>query len=190
MDNLENFEQNVTEIQNTSKTQDKQSVQKPKKDWKKIVKDILYYACIVAIVCILIYMYVASRPLKSENLSCEYKDKQDKIVCTQMGDVVPEWLDLNKNMIFGSNSPYAMHLVFSKGNNNYVSMKMSDYIFIAGLNRKIIYELKDQSLEDFIRFKNFVKSSEMSNFGSVLLYCSENNLSEAACKNMKRNYRK
>ena len=69
-------------------------------DYVQIVKDILYYACIVAIVCILIYMYVASRPLKSENLSCEYKDKQDKIVCTQMGDVVPEWLDLNKNMIF------------------------------------------------------------------------------------------
>ena len=73
-------------------------------------------------------------------------------------------------MIFGSNSPYAMHLVFSKGNNNYVSMKMSDYIFIAGLNRKIIYELKDQSLEDFIRFKNFVKSSEMSNFWFCSFY--------------------
>ena len=105
MDN-ENFEQNINDIQ-----VEKPLVEfKPKKDWKKLIKDILYYACIVALICIIIYMYVGSRPIKGEDFTCVYKEKQDKIVCTQIGDVVPKWLDIDLNKtgsLFGGDN-YSM----------------------------------------------------------------------------------
>lgn len=164
---------------------------RPKRDIKKLIKDILYYTCIVALICIIIYMYVASRPFETDEISCKYKEKQDKIVCTQTGDVVPEWLDININGgLFGSDN-YSMRLIFSKDNKDYVSMKMKDAVFVAGMHRKFIYEAEDQSLRDYINFKKFAKTGKMNNWGSSILYCSDLNISSHdVCREAKRRYRK
>ena len=188
MDN-ENFEQNINDIQ-----VEKPLVEfKPKKDWKKLIKDILYYACIVALICIIIYMYVGSRPIKGEDFTCVYKEKQDKIVCTQIGDVVPKWLDIDLNKtggLFGGDN-YSMLLFFSKDNKDYVSLKMKDGVFVEGMNRKFIYEMEEQTLSDYVRFKSYVKNGKIGNWGSSILYCSEKNVqSSDVCKEAKRRYRK
>ncbi len=187
MDN-ENFEQDTNNVQI-----EKPPIEfKPKKDWKKLVKDIIYYACIAALICIIIYMYIGSRPIKGEDFSCVYKEKQDKIVCTQTGDVVPKWLDVdlnNKDGLFGGDN-YSMLLIFSKDDKDYVSLKMKDGVFVEGMNRKFIYEAEEQSLSDYIRFKNYVKTGNMSNWGSSILYCSDKNVqSNDVCKEAKRRHR-
>lgn len=188
MDN-ENFKQDTNEIQI-----EKPLVEfKPKKGWKKLIKDIIYYVCIVAIICIIAYMYIGSRPIKTNDVSCVYKEKQDKTVCIQTGDVVPEWLDINLDItdgLFGRKN-YSMILIFSKDRKDYVSMKMKDAVFVTGMNRKFIFEKEDMSLSDYIRFKNYVKTGKMNNWGSTILYCSDINLSaHEVCREIKKQYKK
>ncbi len=191
----ENFEQNQEQnIEQGEVHAQKAPVEyKPKKDFKRLIKDILYYACIIAIICIIIYMYIGSRPIKSEDVSCVYKEKQDKIVCTQTGEVVPEWLNIDLNSkggLFGADN-YSMLLIFSKDKEDYVSMNMKDAVFITGMNRKFVFEADEQTLSDYIRFKNYVKTGIKNNWGSTILYCSETNLSSHdVCKEAKRLYKK
>jgi len=197
----ENFEQNTEQNAGQNQGQEENETRaeklpvkfKPKKDLKKLIKDILYYGCILALICIIIYMYIGSRPVKRDDVACVYKEKQDKIVCVQTGDIVPDWLDLNQNMlkgIFGSDT-YSMYLIFSKDNKDYIAMKMVDNVFVSGMNRKFIYETAEQSLSDYIRFKNYAVTGEISNWGSSILYCSDKNLSKNdICSDIKRNHRK
>lgn len=181
----ENNKQGETVVKN-------EVVLRTKKDVKTLIKRILYYLCVAVLVCIIIYIYIAARPFKTDEVSCEYKTKQNKIVCTQTGDVVPEWLDINieKAGVFGGNN-YSMLLLFSKDNKDYVSIKMKDGVFVNGMHRKFIYEAEDQNLKDYIRFKSYAKNGKMNNWGSSILYCSELNLSSNdTCREAKRRYRR
>ena len=141
----------------------------------------------------LIYVYVISIPLKAENLYCNYSGKFNKITCTQTGDVVPEWLQVDDNQFLkylGIGSEYTMKLIISHDKKDYKVMNMTDKEFISGMNRKFIYELKEQTFNDWIDFKKYALKASTSNWGSIVLYCSEDNLKEDICKQMKKQYKK
>lgn len=52
---------------------------------------------------------------------------------------------------------------------------MSKKELIPGLNRKFVYELNEQTFNDWIKFKTFTEKegTSYSNWSSVILYCSE-----------------
>ena len=86
----------------------------------------------------------------------------------------------------------SLHL---KGGNLYCEykvMNMTDKIFIPDMNRKFIYELQEQTFEDWINFKRYVTSQNFkyNNWGSVILYCSEDKLQDEICKKLKKQYKK
>ena len=69
---------------------------------------------------------------------------------------------------------------------------MSKKELIPGLNRKFVYELNEQTFNDWIKFKTFTEKEETSysNWGSVILYCPESNLKDDICKRLKKQYKK
>ncbi len=124
--------------------------------------------------------YILALPMKKDDdLTCLYSNKYNKITCTQIGDIVPTWFDL-----YGSN--HSMLLILKKDSSDYITLNMTDKVFIEGLNRKFIYTKHEQTLKDFIKLKFYSMNSSMSNWGSVALYCSENNLNDDICKKMKK----
>lgn len=157
-------------------------------------KIILWILLSISIFIFIIYIFI-SRPIsnKDNDIFCEYKGKFNKIICTQIGDMVPKWLDLDASNLlansFNINNPYNMYLVLQNKNGDYITMSMADKVFIPDMKRKIIYELKEQTLLDYIHFKNFVSQSQASNYGSIILFCSETNLKDNVCKNLKNKYK-
>lgn len=119
---------------------------------------------------------------------CEYSPKFNKYTCIQTGDDVPEWLNLNTNVLSRilGDSGYSMDLLITKENGDYRTLKMTDSVFITNMKRKFIYEKKEQSVWDYFRFKQYLTNSKISNWGSIVLYCSETNLKDDVCKNMKK----
>ena len=143
----------------------------------------------------LFYIYLLSLPLKNDDIYCEYKGKFNKIVCTQTGDVVPAWLQIDDNQFLkylGIGNEYSMKLVLSHNNKDYKVLEMTDKVFITDMHRKFIYELKEQTYGDWLDFKKYttLQGCKTSNWGSIILYCSENNLQEDICKRLKKQYKK
>lgn len=140
-------------------------------------------------------LYFLSLPFKSENVSCKYKSKYNKIECIQTGDIVPNWLNLD-NVDFlnylGLETNYSMKIIFEHNKQDYIVLNMSKKELIPGLNRKFVYELNEQTFNDWIKFKTFTEKegTRYSNWGSVILYCSESNLKEDVCKRLKKQYKK
>lgn len=83
-----------------------------------------------------------------------------------------------------------MKLIIYHDNKNYRVLNMVDKEFIVDMNRKFIYELKEQTFFDWIDFKKYLYNAKTNNWGSVILYCSENNLTENIYKQMKKQYKK
>ncbi len=140
-------------------------------------------------------IYILSMPINTEDLYCEYKGKFNKIICTQTGDVVPAWLQIDDNQFLkylGIGSEYSMKLVLSHNNKDYKVLEMIDKVFITDMNRKFIYELKEQTFKDWIKFKKYtvIQGCKTSNWGSIVLYCSEENMEEDICKKLKKQYKK
>ncbi len=156
-------------------------VQKTEKKLNK--KKFFISLSVFVLVIYSIYIYILSRPLITENFYCSYSNKFNKITCTQTGDVVPPWLQLDNNQ-------YLMKLIIYHDNKNYRVLNMVDKEFIVDMNRKFIYELKEQTFFDWIDFKKYLYNAKTNNWGSVILYCSENNLTENICKQMKKQYKK
>ena len=141
------------------------------------------------------YIYLLSLPLKNDDIYCEYKGKFNKIVCTQTGDVVPAWLQIDDNQFLkylGIGSEYSMKLVLSHSNKDYKVLDMTDKVFITDMNRKFIYELKEQTFGDWLDFKKYtvLQGCKTNNWGSVILYCSESNMQDDVCKKLKKQYKK
>lgn len=160
---------------------------------KKTTVKVLLVLLLSLVVFCLIYLYVVSLPVSVDNLYCSYKGKFNKIVCVQTGDIVPEWLDIDENVlsnIFGPNYKYSMKLIFSQSETDYIALDMGNKIFVQGLSRKIIYEKPEQTFIDWYHFKKFIGKSKISNWGAIVLYCSDKNLSEDICKNLKKQYKK
>lgn len=144
---------------------------------------------------IMVTLYFLSLPFKSENVSCKYKSKYNKIECTQTGDLVPDWLNLdNVDLLdyLGLGTNYSMKKIFKHNKKDYIVLNMSKKELIPGLNRKFVYELNEQTFNDWIKFKTFTEKEETSysNWGSVILYCSESNLKDDICKRLKKQYKK
>lgn len=149
-------------------------------------KGIIYSFIGIIIVVLGVFLYMlAISPLKTttDNLQCEYNNISHQILCTQVGDVVPQWLDL-KTGILPDN--YSMDLIFKKSNNDYIAMHMIDKVFITDLNRKMIFALDNKNLLDYLKFKSYVLDATTNNYGSVVLFCSDNNLNSDVCKKMKQ----
>ncbi len=166
----------------------KEQTNKFKQKWKliTIITILLFFAGF------LLRLYIISLPISGDNLYCEYKGKFNKIRCVQTGDIVPDWLDLDENTIgtlFDGKVNYSMLLIFTQDSEKYITLKMVDKVFVTDLRRKFIYEKTEQTLEDYSKFKNFVSTSKMSNWGSIALYCSNSNLSENICKELKKNHK-
>ncbi|HNW25698.1 MAG TPA: hypothetical protein PLG15_00830 [Candidatus Gastranaerophilaceae bacterium] len=165
---------------------------KPQRNWKNVIKISLITLAILLTVGFLLRLYIMTLPINGDDIYCEYKGKFNKIVCVQTGDIVPDWLDLDDSIsrgLFGGNVDYSMRLIFAKDTNMYTSLKMVDKVFVTDLRRKFIYEKAEQTLSDYIKFKKFVLGSKMSNWGSVVLYCSNSNLTEDVCKQMKSRHK-
>ena len=142
-----------------------------------------------------VFIFLLSMPLKTEDLVCKYQGKFDKITCTQTGDIVPEWLQIEDNQFLkylGIANNYTMKLILSHDSKEYKALEMTDKIFVTGLNRKFIYEIKEQTFSDWLAFKQYsiFGDCKTSNWGSVILYCSDNNLKDDICKKLKKQYRK
>lgn len=164
---------------------------KLKQNWKKFAK---YFLISLSVLFVgrLIRNYIISLPISDNDLYCEYKGKFNKIVCLQTGDVVPKWFDLGDNVsngLFNEKIDYSMLLIFKKADGRYATMKMVDKVFVTDLPRKFIYEKKEQTLNDYAIFKDYVYNGKMSNWGSVALYCSDKNLNEQTCKDMKKQHK-
>ena len=130
--------------------------------------------------------------IPSYDVTCKYQPKFNKIICTQIGDVVPAWLDIDGAPLLkylGGDSAYTMQLVLSHSNRDYKVLNMTDMVFIKDRNRKFIYELKEQSHEDWVELKKYAQTGSIGNWGSVVLYCSEDNLKDDVCIRMKKNHR-
>jgi len=158
-------------------------------------KNCFLFICIICFLIYGLYIFILSRPLKGDDLYCKYKGKYNKIVCTQTGDVVPEWLQLDNNPFLrylGISDNYSMKLIISHNNKDYIILNMAQKEFITDLNRKFIYELKEQTFRDWLDFKRYtaLQGFEYSNWGSVALYCSESNLKDEVCKKIKKQYKK
>lgn len=154
-----------------------------------MMKRIIYLSVIIVFLLLITTAYiVVSAPIttKTGDLQCKYNNISHKILCTQIGDIVPKWLDLNAGGFLGVNPDYMMELIFQKNNDDYISMHMIDRVFVEGLNRKIIYALNDKSLLDYWKFKTYIREARTNNYGSIVLFCSENNLENDVCKNMKK----
>lgn len=165
---------------------------KPKRNWKKFAKYFSISLGALLVIGVLLRIYIVSLPISGNGLYCEYKGKFNKIVCIQTGDVVPKWLDLSDNVVnglFGGKIDYSMLLIFKKADGRYATMKMVDKTFVTNLPRKFIYEKHEQTLNDYALFKDYVYNGEMSNWGSVVLYCSDTNLTDKICKDMKKQYK-
>ena len=167
--------------------------EKPK---KKINKKKFFI--ILGIVILLIYgfyIYLLALPLKWNNLYCEYKGNFNKIICTQTGDIVPNWLQLDNNPFLeylGINGEYSMKLIISHDYRDYKVLNMTNKAFITDMSRKFIYELKEQNFGDWLNFKRYTifHNCKINNYGSVILFCSENSLQEEVCKKIKKQYKK
>lgn len=161
----------------------------------KIMLVILGIIFIIFLITFGVIIFNNSRILHfdSFDVTCQYKAKFNKIVCTQIGDVVPEWLDLDDAPLLkylgGGDSVYTMKLIFSHSNKDYKVLNMTDREFIKDRNRKFIYELKEQTYGDWIEFKRYTQTGSIGNWGSILLYCSEDNLKDDICKRMKKNHK-
>lgn len=164
------------------KVQKEQLEEEPKKSNKNAI---LYGVIIPLIIVFLVAIrLVLIAPFSDRDLHCQYSAKFNKLTCTQIGDIVPKWLDTNDSSIFGSK--YSMKLVIKNKDGNYKTLDMTDSVFIPDLQRKFIYELKEQTIWDYLNFKKDLATSSRYNWGSVALYCSENNLKEQVCKDMKK----
>ncbi len=186
------MENEEKEIQASAEEKNEEQ-EKPKKKFNK--KKFFIIFGIVILLIYGFYIHLLSMPLKSDDIYCEYKGKFNKIVCTQTGDVVPAWLQLDDNQFLkylGIGSEYSMKLVFSHNNRDYRVFDMTDKVFITDMNRKFIYEQKEQTYRDWLDFKRYtmLQGYRYSNWGSVILYCSENNLQEDVCKKLKKQYKK
>ena len=167
--------------------------EKPKKKF-----NIKKFFIIVGIIILLVYgffIYLLALPLKDDTIYCEYKGKFNKIVCTQTGDIVPAWLELDDNQYLkylGLGSNYSMKLIISHDNKDYKVLDMTDKTFITDMNRKFTYELKEQTFKNWLDFKMYtaVHGYKINNWGSVILYCSEDNLENDICKKLKKQYKK
>lgn len=186
MENEEKEIQTITEEKMNEQEQPKKKLNKKK------------FFTIFGIVVLLVYgfyIYLLSLPLKNDDIYCEYKGKFNKIVCTQTGDVVPAWLQIDDNQFLkylGIGNEYSMKLVLSHNNKDYKVLEMTDKVFITDMHRKFIYELKEQTYGDWLDFKKYttLQGCKTSNWGSIILYCSENNLQEDICKRLKKQYKK
>ncbi len=149
-------------------------------------KNIIWLSIILLLFIIILFIarLILIAPFTDKDLYCEFSPKFNKFTCIQTGDIVPKWFDINENGLFGAK--YSMKLVIKNKNNNYKTLEMTDGVFIPDLQRKFIYEVKEQTMWDYIKFKNSLINNSRYNWGSVALYCSENNLSEQICKNMKK----
>jgi len=169
----------IKEIQQEEKEQ--AEMQKPKHSKNTIIFGLILPLLIVAFIARLVLI----APFVDRDLRCEYSPKFNKFTCTQTGDVVPKWLNINDSNIFGANT-YSMKLVIVPKDKNYKTIEMTDLIFITDLPRKFIYEVKEQTAWDYFKFKTMLSTSDRSNWGSTSLYCSESNLQDSVCKNMKK----
>ena len=111
---------------------------------------IILLSTILVLVLLVIAYNIALLPTKSsdKNIVCEYNGVAHKIVCTQTGDIIPEWY--SENSLFSGS--YQMQFLFKKSETDYMS------------------------------------NAEQSNWGSVILYCSDDYLEEDVCKDMKNAY--
>lgn len=147
---------------------------------------IILLSTILVLVLLVIAYNIALLPTKSsdKNIVCEYNGVAHKIVCTQTGDIIPEWY--SENSLFSGS--YQMQFLFKKSETDYIALNMSDKVLVKGLARKFIYYIEDKNVFDFIKFKQYVSNAEQSNWGSVILYCSDDYLEEDVCKDMKNAY--
>ncbi len=168
---------------------------KNKKKYKKYGLITLGIIFVIGLIILSISLYNQSKTfyISSWDVTCEYNSKFHKITCTQIGDVVPAWLDLDDAPILkylgGGSGGYTMKLVLSHSNRDYKVLNMTDKEFIRDRNRKFIYELKEQTYSDWAELKRYAKTGTVSNWGSIVLYCSEDNLTDDICKRMKKNHR-
>lgn len=146
----------------------------------------IFLSALLTLLLLIIAYNVALLPVKSteNDIVCEYNSVAHKIVCTQTGDVVPEWY--SDNSLFGDT--YKMQFIFKKSATDYIALNMSDKVMAKGLARKFIYYLEDKNVIDFIKFKQYVSKAEQSNWGSVILYCSDKYTEEDVCQDMKDKY--
>lgn len=189
---MENEEIKKEDLTNNIETNDATS---NRKSIKKYIFVPLFIILIIIGIIFGVYLFNKSKSfdIPLYDFSCNYNAKFNKITCTQIGDVVPAWLDLDDvpllKYLDGGDSVYTMKLIISKSNRDYIVLNMTDKEFIRDRNRKFIYELKEQTYSDWAKLKNYVRTGNISNWGSIVLYCSENNLKEDICKRMKKNHR-
>lgn len=147
---------------------------------KVIISSVLVLIFAIAVIQVL------TMPIKSENIRCDYSTVFAKSTCVQQGDIVPSWLKLNDLSFLGGNTNYTMQMIIKNTDKDYRVLNMTDMVLIPDLPRKFIYEKKEQTMWDFFLLKMALTFGEISNWGSQVLYCSENNLEQEACKEMKR----
>lgn len=76
----------------------------------------------------MVTLYFLSLPFKSENVSCKYKSKYNKNECTQTGDLVPDWLNLDNVGLLdylGLGTNYSMKKIFKHNKKDYIVLNMS-----------------------------------------------------------------
>jgi len=156
------------------------------KEKLKFNKKVIIFGLILPLFMVaFIIRLILIAPFVDRDLRCEYSPKFNKFTCIQTGDVVPKWLNINDSNIFGANN-YSMKLVVVSKDKDYKTLEMTDFVFITDLPRKFIYEVKEQTIWDYFKFKTMLGTNERSNWGSTALYCSESNLQDSVCKNMKK----
>lgn len=137
---------------------------------------------IIAVINLILHFKLLTH-FEDGDISCDFSSKFNKFTCIQIGEVVPDWFDINKKDL----SNLMMKLIIEdQKHKTYSTIDMTDCILIPGYRRKFIYEVKEQTLADFHSFKKALHKGKKVNWGSLELYCSDDNQNESVCKTMKK----